>query len=541
MRPISFFATLAVSLVFIACNSQPPQAGATGAVDVKPAAGPVRGGAADGVAWLDGSFDDALARARAEGKPLLLFWAAAWCPHCHHLEHQIFARAEFIAASRDFVAFRLDADAAGAQLLGEKLDTRGYPTVILFDAGGRELMRVSSDTPLDAYTRVLETVRARQRPIEEVLAAVRGAGPGRADLGDLNLFASYAWDQDNRLQLLPQEAPETFKNLYEATPPEHAVEKSRFLLLWLGSVALGDARAKATVPSLSLPERNAATAAVLAVLGDPAQRRANLGALFGATDPIVRLLTPEPGAERAALVAAWEQAARALEDDVALSIDNRLSAVFPRLDLARLEGGQRAPLSASLVEHVCERVAWAAASVTAAGEFQTVLNTMASALEQAGLGAEIEALLESKMGQAQAPYYYMSWLSNLRAQAGDKAGAIAWARRAYDVAQGRYTRFRWGTSYLRQLTQLAPDDVPAIEAGSREVLGELLQLDDAFAGSNLARLEQLARTYDEWASEAPRAAVVANLRELVHAQCPRFSAAQEPAQRERCLAFLANA
>lgn len=529
MRLTTAVLIFSLGLALAACGARAPQ-------DHENASAAGHG---EEIAWFSGTVDEAFAQARAENKPVFLYWGAVWCPPCHYLKNKIFKQPELVEKSRRFVAVYLDGDTESAQLWGEKFDTQGYPTVILFDSQGKELLRVSSDAPIDQYAEVLDAALVRLRPIEEVLAAVRGAGPGQADPDDLDLLAFYSWDQDSRIKLIPEERAETFKSLYEATPDTQAVAKSRFLVLWLGAVETrGEA---AAAPALEEPERVAARSAVLGLLGDPVLRRASLQTIVSSSTEAAELLAPAPGPERKALLTAWEQAAVALENDPELATDDRLAALLPRLEIARFEAGKDAPLPAPLLDHVRERVAWAAENVTDESELQTVMSTLVSVLEQAGLTGEAEKLLEQKMGETAAPYYYMSWLAGLRSEAGDEEGALVWYRRAYDTAEGRYTRFRWGSTYLRQLMKLKPDDLPAIETSSREVLGELLGFDDAFAGSNQARLGQLAQTYAEWAKEPAQTAVVSEVRELVQAQCPRFPADGEDSQQARCRAFLADA
>ncbi|MCE9574803.1 MAG: thioredoxin family protein [Deltaproteobacteria bacterium] len=55
------------------------------------------------------SFDDGLARARAEHKPICLVVYTTWCPHCKNYS-RVFEDARVVERARDFVMIRIDAD-----------------------------------------------------------------------------------------------------------------------------------------------------------------------------------------------------------------------------------------------------------------------------------------------------------------------------------------------------------------------------------------------------------------------------------------------
>ena len=504
----------------------------------------------DGIAWFDGDVEEAFQEAKTIGKPVFLYWGAEWCPPCHYLKDKLFTRPDFIARMRNFVPVYLDGDTESAQIWGEKLSVQGYPTVIVFSPTGDEVMRMPSTLPVDQYQEVLDAAMSSTRPVKVVLDEVMTTGPSSAKAADLTTLAFYSWSQDTSVDLEPADMQAIFRRLYDETTADLEVERSRFLTQYLISAAAAQRQSSDgdEVDQIGDDDLERLRPEAVQVLRNDDLRSANLvWVLYYSTDTI-DLLTPNPGPDRDALIAAWQAAAAEIEDDPTLTVNDRLSAIMPQIALAKLASAAQAgeqdgttwEASEEFKQHVRERVAWAADEVSAEGELQTTMNTMAYLLSGVGLESEAEALLAARMNDTVAPYYFMSWLGSIKEEAGDTTEALAWYRKAYESSTGRYSRFRWGSMYLRHLLELAPDDAPTIEEHSKEVLSELLALDDAFSGGNHSRLEGLERSYLDWSEEGERAATLAAVRDFVHAACDRFPTEGEDSQSARCWSFLAE-
>ncbi|MDH3743499.1 MAG: thioredoxin family protein [Acidobacteriota bacterium] len=503
-----------------------------------------RTAAATEVAWFEGTPDEAFAYAKAKGKPLFLYWGAEWCPPCHYLKDKIFHRPEFVGRSREFVAVYLDGDDASAQILGEQLDVQGYPTVMVYSAEGEELLRMPSDVPVSRYAAIMDRALRLDRPVKEILDAVLAVGPARADEADLDVLAYYSWGQDSQIDLAEEERLETFRRLWEETPGGQVGVRARFLGLYVGEAASRARDAgEGDEPLLGEAERVRLTEAMLALLADPALCRANVFDVTYGAEGAIGLLQPERGTGRTELIEAWRTAAVRFESDQELSTDDRLTALAASIDLARLETEteadiEEAPLPPSLVERARKHVEWAVGSVSGGSELQTVLNTAAFLLDEVGLAQEAQDLLVDKLDEAEAPYYFMSWLARLKKDGGETEEALTLYRQAWESAGGRYTRFRWGSTYLRRLMDLAPERAEVIETDSLIILDELLTHDDAFALGNGLRLGQLEEAYREWNEDSTHDGTVGRIRDRVRSACERYPTEGEDSQRDRCLGFL---
>ncbi len=99
--------------------------------------------------WLV-NFEEAKALAKKTGKPILAdFTGSDWCGYCIKLKGEVFDTAEFKKfASENVILLELDFPRKKAQseeekkqnrALAEKYGIRGYPTILLLDADGKQI------------------------------------------------------------------------------------------------------------------------------------------------------------------------------------------------------------------------------------------------------------------------------------------------------------------------------------------------------------------------------------------------------------------
>jgi thiol:disulfide interchange protein DsbD len=92
--------------------------------------------------WMEQDLEGALARARAEGKVVVVDIYAEWCAQCHELDEKTWPDPQVQAWLREHaIAIRIDTDKVRTDLAG-KLQIRSYPTVLVLDGDGKELRRL---------------------------------------------------------------------------------------------------------------------------------------------------------------------------------------------------------------------------------------------------------------------------------------------------------------------------------------------------------------------------------------------------------------
>lgn len=119
-----------------------------------------RGGSAAAVeehgAWMEQDLEGARAKAKAEGKLVLVDIYAAWCAQCKELDEKTWPDPAVKAwIQKHAVAVRIDTDAKRKDLAGS-LRIGSYPTVILMDGEGREVRRILGFHKPEGMMRFLE-------------------------------------------------------------------------------------------------------------------------------------------------------------------------------------------------------------------------------------------------------------------------------------------------------------------------------------------------------------------------------------------------
>src|SRR2546430_12075699 len=151
-----------------------------------------------GISWYKGDVDSAFGVAKAEKRPVFLYWGAVWCPPCNQVKATIFNRQDFIERSRFFVPVYLDGDSPSAQKLGARFKVTGYPTMILFTPDGREITRLPGEVDADQYMQVLTMGMNGARPVKETLSAALGKSKATLRADDWRMLAYYSWVTDDQ-------------------------------------------------------------------------------------------------------------------------------------------------------------------------------------------------------------------------------------------------------------------------------------------------------------------------------------------------------
>ncbi len=511
---------LVVMLMLAGCSRAPETA----------APAPPATQAAAAVHWVKvaemSDVERAFAQARDTNQPVFLYWGAVWCPPCNQVKSTIFSRGDFVEQSRRFVPVYLDGDTPSAQRLGKRFRVSGYPTMILLRPDGTEVTRLAGAVEPAKYLQLLEHGLAGGRSASQALAAALRGDSLPAE--DWRLLAFYAWETDEQ-QLVPKrEVAATLKRLAQRCPAGNREASARLALQAIAAAAAGNASKPPVKDGLPRAEALEHARALIAM---PEVVRAQFDVVTELADTIVGYATAPKSAARAQLVAAWVEALDRLAADATLPRAGPLWALTAKIALLRLDA-RDAPLSDALLTQVREQVARVDRETTDLNERQSVISSASHALSQAGLLDESDALLKAELKRSHSPYYFMLGLASNARKRGDGAGAIEWARQAFEASRGRATRAQWGGSYVAYLIEFAPADKGRIESAAEQVIAELAGGADAFSARNRSVLERMDGRLAKWSASRRADDVIERLRGRMGEACARLP--QDDPDRAAC-------
>ena len=113
--------------------------------------------------------ETALAQAKTDNSPVIIYWGALWCPPCNYFKSQILEHSSFETDTKDWTKIYIDGDSDGAQGWGEQFSVVNYPTVLLINKHGKEVQRFYEVLNYEEFKERLNTSRDSVQDMGELI------------------------------------------------------------------------------------------------------------------------------------------------------------------------------------------------------------------------------------------------------------------------------------------------------------------------------------------------------------------------------------
>ena len=155
----------------------PPRAHVEQPIIVEPGPGVRENGEiAFAVHWFEGSLDEALAMADAQGKLVFVDVGAYWCPPCHELDEKVFTDERVATWLREHaIALHVDAEKGEGPELVDRYRVQAYPTLLVLEASGVEKDRIVDFHPSEALIEMLAAIAEGGNVLAKLAGAVEAA------------------------------------------------------------------------------------------------------------------------------------------------------------------------------------------------------------------------------------------------------------------------------------------------------------------------------------------------------------------------------
>ena len=446
-------------------------------------------------AWYQGSLESGFAEAKHEGKPILVYWGAVWCPPCNELKSQVFSQPRFAELMKPMIAIALDGDTEQAQALGDDLQVHSYPTVLLLSSGGKELMRLPTSVSMSEFETALTAALNDGQNFVEALK--RGLG-GKATLADWRMLAYYNWAEsapapEPTFDILATQAKLLDRMAESPSSTNLVVERALLSAHFLNSCL-------STIPEERKKYHAIGRTQLTWLLDHTVATQAARSTLAYHIE-ILGWLYPDNDKESQKMDQLWSKAAKQIAENPETSIDVRLWAQCEPLQLFRLRH-KGAPITPAIKRLVTDAVATADRSAKSAYERHSFVSGAASLLQDAGAVDAARMLLDRELLHTNTPWYYQSAYASLEKSAGRDAEALARIQKARESVIGRASKLQWIAADLAMTASTkSASQQERLVSLVRAYYQEAMQLQDSFKGRNGKTAARVSEQLKPWLAQ----------------------------------------
>ena len=447
-----------------------------------------------GVDWFKGKVEDAFKRAKTSRRPLFLYWGAVWCPPCIKMKKTVFSKPLFQEKIKKFVSVYFDGDQDRAQIWGEKLKFKGYPTLMILDADGKELMRLPVDASAERYVELLDTaLRSGASSVGQILKNLE-----TSSRQDWSMLAGHDWLHGRTLGLSSGERSAILKSLYQKVPKAYKEERYHFFLLYLFTSKEAADKLRSHAPFLE------------ELLRDRSFIDKNFANVILKLPAIVlKVYKSGTSGERAMAQKRLLELAAAKGSNP----EEKLLSLYPTLVF------KKSNLPASFESKLLGVVEEIDKSLKDREERQNIMSTAIQLLVMAKMMDNARDYAVQEIKKSASPWYFMKVAADIEEKRGDAKAALEWSRKAWINATGANTRLAQGGGHLLKLLSLNSNDANTINQTFEKVLREILGREDAFSGRNGDVFKRLGQAVGKWENPKGRQQLWQNISKVCKGTC----------------------
>lgn len=480
-----------------------------------------------GIHWRTNP-EQAFEEARSSGRLVMFYWTAEWCPPCHDLKANVFPKPSFIEKTRLFVPVYLDGDQPHAQAWGEKLGVVGYPTLVVLDPDGTEIVRVSGGMNLAAYEEVLDTALSITQPMDVLLASLDN--PGDLTLTSCRRLAYHAWSSGPAYSGSGSEIGIKLLEASRRCPAEVPVDRARLQMVAAALLAPASATEMESGGEIDAAMRQALES-VYEISQDPKLADPNALIVLDLLPEYQSLADRFGETEGVDVVSPWLESLARFAADPGNTPFTRLYAIGGRLSILRGSEGSDSLPEASVLEAREAVTDFLNKEASGYGR-SAVVSSAVFTLKTVGDYDTARTVLLEEMAQSKTPFYQMLALADLLEETGEHVQALDWYEKAYENSKGSATRVQWGSVYAAACIRLQPDDSDRIVSAAVNVISELQGAD--WSARVQRTIDHLETSLTDWNAGGEHDSALEEIRSAMSQLC----GAVDHQSAKTCKAFL---
>jgi len=147
-------------------------------------------------------FDEALKKAKAARKPIMVDFWAEWCAWCHRLDQTTYVDPVVVKMSEDFVAVKVNTEGGRKEIeIALRYSVSALPTIVFLSPEGRQVLRLGQFQGPGQFPRTLEQARQAAAKVMALEAALKEDPKDAAALFQLgmHMFEQESYEESREL------------------------------------------------------------------------------------------------------------------------------------------------------------------------------------------------------------------------------------------------------------------------------------------------------------------------------------------------------